>query len=309
MAIYLRLCYKRLVQDRKETMRAPTIKWIAFCVFFIFVLSIQIAFAGFIDFENGIEGYVIASTIEGLEFTNTQGFDWLYGDWRTNTYNGPYPNHSVVFTYPLETQYYSDGNFFAWMGTDQGKGKITFTQSYATYFQVGFSTASGVTLEAYDDSGSMMDQDIGSPNLGTGRLDTLRVEAPGMAYIMIYGTNNQWLIDNLETDAIQQCIEDLNCDDGLYCNGVEKCSQYQCLEGQAVVCSDDGLFCNGEEECSEENQGCIHTGDPCLEGDCNEVTDTCDDLGETEDDPEDDSEDEGDEDLWPKGSVSGGCCG
>lgn len=274
-----------------------------------------IAWAGFIDFENGVDGQVIASSITGLEFTNTAGYNWLYADWRTGDYNGPYPNGPD----PLASQYWSAGNFFAWLGTEQGAGVITFTQSYATYFKIGYSSFSNFYIDAYDTNGTLLDSASGGPNLDTGRLDYLRVDAPGMAYVICHDTGNFWLVDNLETDAIQQCTLDIHCDDGIFCNGEESCIQYQCKEGIPVSCSDDGLFCNGSESCSNEQESCVHSGDPCLEGVCNEKTDTCD-LDENDDDDDDDdnndpdpSEDDdtgdpdGDEELWPEGKVSGGC--
>ncbi len=281
--------------------------------------------AGFIDFEGGADGLIIYSQIPGLEFTNTAGFDWLYADWRTNTYNGAYPNWAVRDQYPFETQYYSNGNFFAWLGTDQGNGKITFTQSYATYFELGYSVSSGITLTAYDQFGGVLDQDLGvTDNLGTGRLDTLRVDAPGMAYVIISGTGNQWLIDDISTDAIQECLIDANCDDHDYCTGIETCVNYQCVDGEPVVCEDDGLFCNGDEVCSNLSESCGHTGNPCPEGEtCDEDADTCDGDDWMPDDDADETDDDASEDLvkdppaaekddeagWPEGKITGGCCG
>lgn len=225
----------------------------------ILVFCVGQAFAGFINFEDGVDGQAIASTIPGLEFTHTGGYDWVYGDWRTGDYNGPYPYGPD----PFKSQYYSDGNFFAWLGIYQGSGIITFTQSYATYFQIGYSTPSIFYLKAYDDQGSLLDQDIGYDNLDTGRMDYLRVEAPGMAYVLLHDSGNYWLVDNLETDAIQQCTVDAHCDDGVYCNGEEYCEQWMCYDGDPVACEDDALYCNGDEECSEQEQGCIHTGLIC----------------------------------------------
>lgn len=272
-----------------------------------FLLS-GIAWAGFIDFEDGIDGKVIASSITGLEFTTTAGWDWVYADWRTNGYNGPYPAGA----------YYSDGNFFAWLGIHQGAGVITFTQSYATYFQIGYSSESSFHIDAYDSYGTLLDTDSSTSNLNTGVLNYLRVEAPGMAYVICHDSGDYWLVDNLDTDAIQQCTLDIHCDDGNYCNGVEKCFQYQCQDPVPVNCPDDGLFCNGTESCSDEKEACIHSGDPCIEGVCNEETDTCDveddddDDDDNDNDPDpsedDDTNDPGDdEELWPEGKVSGGC--
>ena len=302
------------------------------------------AFAGFIDFENGADGGVIFSNIPGLEFTNTAGYSWLFGDWRTNGYNGCFPNYSIIYDFfwprPLATQFFSDGNFFAWMGSDQGIGVITFTQSYATYFQVGYSVSTGISMAAYDEYGLQLDLDAGVyNNQGTGQMDYLRVEAPGMAYVTLSGNNNNWLIDNLETDAIQQCTVDLHCDDSVYCNGEEKCVQWMCEDGEPVVCEDDGLYCNGDETCDEETQacvsggltceddglfcngtescseaelGCASSGDPCAPLFCDEQNDECTqdepdpepDMSDDDDSPE---EEGSDEEMWPKGEVTGGC--
>ena len=223
--------------------------------------------AAVIDFEDGTDGAAIASTIPGLEFTTTDGYDWVYGDWRTGNYNGPYPNG----------QYYSFGNFFAWLGENQGRGVITFTWAYATYVSIGYSSYSTLYLEAYDSSGTLLVTASGPENLDTGGMNLLRVEAPGMAYVIVHDTGNYWLIDHLDTDAIVECTQDSECDDGLYCTGTEACQDYHCVHATGdVVCADDGIFCNGTEFCSEEIQGCDHTGDPCA-GDetCDEPTASC----------------------------------
>ncbi len=279
------------------------------------------AYAGFIDFENGYDDGTIASSITGLEFTNTAGYDWVYGDWRTNDYNGKYPNYSIVNDWdwprPIASQFFSDGNIFAWMGAKQGIGVISFTQAYATYFRIGYSTSSGIDLKAFDELGSQLDADYGvMNNTGTGQLGYLEVNAPGMAYVTLAGTENNWLVDNLETDAIQECILDEHCDDGVFCNGAETCANYTCLEADPVVCADDDIFCNGTESCSETDQACVHSGDPCAPEECDEQTDSCPaEEEEEEEEPDsgleddDDSEElpEEDEDLWPEGKVTGGC--
>jgi len=256
----------------------------------VMALTASSAFAALIDFEDGTDGMPIRSTIPGLEFTTTEGWDWIYGDWRTGDYNGPYPWGI----------YYSNGNFFAWLGENQGKGVITFTASYATYVSVGYSAYYGLYVEAYDADGNLLDSAYGPPNTDTGRLDILRVDGPGMAYIIVHDTENYWLIDDLETDAIQECLTDADCDDGVFCNGVETCVQFVCWDSeQPVDCPDDGLFCNGEEFCDEELDECSHTGDPCEEGEtCNEDKDICESGGD---------DDAGEGEIG-KGSV-GGCGG
>ena len=291
----------------------------AFVIALMWICFVSVSFAGVIDFENGTDGMPIASTIPGLEFTTTDGYDWIYGDWRTNNYNGPYPWGS----------YYSYGNFFAWLGTQQGQGVVTFSAAYATYFQIQYSSESNFYLEAYDESGNLLDSDFGYSNLDTGIMDTVRVEAPGMKYVMMHDTGNYWLVDNLDTDAITECLKDSDCDDQTFCNGIETCNNYLCVDGEAPDCSDDGLycngtescdetkdecvssgdpcsddgvFCNGDESCDEETDGCISSGDPCADDEtCNEELGTCD--GPPEEEP----------DLVPEEAeplnVRGGSCG
>jgi hypothetical protein len=121
-----------------------------------------------------------------------------------------------------------------------------------------------------------------------------------------------WNLDDIEIWGIAEsqpvCSTDEQCDDELYCNGLESCSDEGiCVPGAPVVCDDavdctldacnettdsceyqprntlcnDGLFCNGEETCSPE--GCV-MGTPvvcddeisCTDDACNEESDSCD---------------------------------
>jgi hypothetical protein len=92
-----------------------------------------------------------------------------------------------------------------------------------------------------------------------------------------------------ETDACVPCeVED--CDDGLFCNGIETCKGSVCIPGlppclgecseESDVCPceedadcDDGMFCNGVETCL--GAVCIPGPPPCAEGLCNEEHDFC----------------------------------
>ncbi len=103
------------------------------------------------------------------------------------------------------------------------------------------------------------------------------------------------------------CSTDLDCDDGLYCNGTEVCSSGSCTAGTAVNCDDtiscttdscdevanscvhitddaacnDGLYCNGPETC-DAGFGCM-AGTPvtcddsvaCTNDSCDEASDGC----------------------------------
>ena len=107
------------------------------------------------------------------------------------------------------------------------------------------------------------------------------------------------------------CTLDSECNDGLFCNGVESCSAGICVSGDVVQCNDgvsctvdvcdestdsctntdicgctanadcnDGIFCNGEEVC---NQGACQAGAPpvcddgesCTMDSCDIQTDSC----------------------------------
>jgi len=98
-------------------------------------------------------------------------------------------------------------------------------------------------------------------------------------------------------------------DDGLYCNGTEACDEAakSCVS-TGDPCSDDDKYCNGDEYCNEDNHACLHTGDPCPPGEyCIEDKDIC--SASPDDSGDDDDEDDSGKDLWPKGEVTGGCCG
>lgn len=116
--------------------------------------------------------------------------------------------------------------------------------------------------------------------------------------------------DNCNEDT-QEC-EHINppCDnDDVWCNGEEVCNENtDTCNNSGSPCSDDGQFCNGEEACDEEADECASSGDPCdPDEQCNESTDSCDAVESSDDDS---PEPEGDDDeLWPEGKVTGGCCG
>jgi hypothetical protein len=79
------------------------------------------------------------------------------------------------------------------------------------------------------------------------------------------------------------CTTNVECDDGLFCNGAETCNAGACIPGSPPVCS-DGLFCNGLETCNESAGGCVdglapecnNDGNGCngLEQ-CNEAAGAC----------------------------------
>lgn len=88
------------------------------------------------------------------------------------------------------------------------------------------------------------------------------------------------------------CRADADCNDGVFCNGVERCAGWYCVLGQppcplglcdesaqmCVGCNgdvecNDGLFCNGYERCFGGR--CTVGANPCLGQVCDEVINVC----------------------------------
>lgn len=155
----------------------------------------------FLNFESGIDGIQIESTIPSMEFTTTGTLNWVYGDIRTGYYN--------VYPYN-DPAYETNGNFFAWLGTLGDQGRIDFLGGGASYCSVLVSTASGLTLDAYDSSGTKIaDSGWADDNTRTRTFTRLTVEAPAgktIAYVMVHDTGNFWLMDDLCTDANKAVI-------------------------------------------------------------------------------------------------------
>ena len=156
---------------------------------------------GFMDFENGTDGVPIKSTIPGMSFTTTQGYDWIYGDKRTGNYN----------VYPYGDQNYEcNGNFFAWLGPNQGSGRIDFTGATAKTVSMLTSCDSGIYLDAYDSNGSCVASDYATGNLNTRTMSEISVSAPSISYVIVHDAGNYWLVDDMrvrdllrETNAFQ----------------------------------------------------------------------------------------------------------
>ena len=85
------------------------------------------------------------------------------------------------------------------------------------------------------------------------------------------------------------CTTDADCDDGLYCNGLENCEDCICLAGTAVDC-DDANPCT-QDVCDEDQNRCDHppVTDPPAEGPVGDATCTdgadndCDGLTDGDD--------------------------
>lgn len=169
---------------------------VVFLIAFWFLFAVPTSFASFttsLSFEDAPNGTVISDTLNGLDFS-VLGGAWRFGDVRASGYNAPYPRGAFAV----------DGNGFAWTAQAPGDARIAFTEGTATFFVAEFSTKDTLTVTGYDGEGREVDSAVVRANANTGRLDPARLEAPagqGLAYVVIRGTQNRWIMDNLETDA------------------------------------------------------------------------------------------------------------
>jgi hypothetical protein len=153
---------------------------------------------GFVNFEDGTDGQVIRSTLPGLNFTTTLGYDWVYSDVRTGKYNG----RSLTDPSVNYGQYVVNGYICAWLGPTMGEGRIDFVNGPASYLSVLTSTYSGLSIDAYDANKNLIaTSGWANGNLGTYTFTRLTVEAPNMAYVIIHDAGNYWIIDDLVSDA------------------------------------------------------------------------------------------------------------
>lgn len=147
-----------------------------------------------LTFESASDGARISTTIPGLRFSIPGGGNWFYGDTRTGKYDAPYPRGAFAV----------NGHGFAWIGQRVGEGRIDFTTGTATFFAAAFSSKESLSIAVYNTEGKQIAAQILRANANTGRLDTVRLEAPAgqrIAYVTISGTQNRWVMDDMETDA------------------------------------------------------------------------------------------------------------
>jgi len=176
---------------------------IAVALLMVFAIS-GTANAWLLDFEEGLgmDGTPIASSIPGLQFTTTDGYDWIYGDATTGNWNVS-NNLGDVWnggTYNME------GYVFAFLGTTQGSGRIDFLNQDGSFFTTGYNSLSDFYVEAYDVNDNLIDAASGPANTqdqGNYQLDYLTVSSASndIAYVMVHDTGNYWLTDNMSGDA------------------------------------------------------------------------------------------------------------
>ena len=150
---------------------------------------------GFVEFESLPDGTTLPGTIDGLDFVTTGGHTWLVGDFASGNYNGKYPNGA----------YTSEGTHWAWLGTDQGSGRIDMSNGSASYFSLLTSVGStSVYLDAYDAAGDLLAEAGPAPaDISTGHMTELTITRASrdISYVIVHDTGNFFLADSLCTDA------------------------------------------------------------------------------------------------------------
>jgi len=198
-----------------------------------------------------------------------------------------YTVEPVVNSETYEDQYYvnvgadGDGNFIlAWQSRKQdGDGTGIFAQRFSDN---DLFTGGEIGVNVY--------------RKDTQKFTAAAISPSGGLVIAWQSEESDWENDHdIIARIFSPCDTDPECDDGLFCNGLEYCDDKICVSDPAPC--DDGLFCTGLEICEESDDSC-HKGDyPCGEEEsCDEVFDTCqddddDDDNDTHDDDDDDNDD------------------
>jgi hypothetical protein len=160
---------------------------------------------GFLTFETGSDSATIE--LPGISFANDAGDSWRYGDVRTRRYNAPFPQGCADRPANIATpvcQYAVGENMFAWTGVTGGSGRFDFTEGDASFVAFDLAAGARANVVAY----SAADRPIAAasvlPDRDDGNRGAVQLDAPAgerIAYVVISGATNFWLLDNLATDA------------------------------------------------------------------------------------------------------------
>ena len=164
----------------------------------VLILALCLCFASnasafFINFEDGVEGAPV-NDIAGVSFKSYLGYEPLYADIRTGTYNA----HSDDLNYG-NGSYHMNGYFSIWAGfnADARGVIIDFDNNDGTWFKTGYASASTFYLDAYLTDGSIVTVS-GAGNLNS-PMGYLQVNAASsyIDYVVIHDTGNQWTADDM----------------------------------------------------------------------------------------------------------------
>lgn len=158
------------------------------------------------DFEAGAgrDWTPVGGTVSGLLFSTTAGGDVYFAD----IGNGDWPFRSSGGAVNEYAEYFVSGNVAGFVM--DLVARIDFTYGAASFFSVAYSSAYPFVVEAYDSTDGMLAREVGEKNsIGQGGsgLSDLRVDAVGIAYVLLYCDQGAfpvpgyWVMDDILTDA------------------------------------------------------------------------------------------------------------
>ncbi|MDD5031576.1 MAG: polysaccharide deacetylase family protein [Patescibacteria group bacterium] len=80
------------------------------------------------------------------------------------------------------------------------------------------------------------------------------IEHEGNKYALVKAVPDKGEVTVTRTEIFVQCIQNSDCDDGLFCNGAETCSNNACHAGTPITCN-DSIDCT-DDTCNEETDSC-----------------------------------------------------
>ncbi len=204
--------------------------------------------SGYIDFEGLPNHYDLsANAIGGVEFTTTNGYTWEVGDFDSGEYNGKYP----------DGDYTSQGSNWAWLGVEEGAGRMTFVNGPTSYFSILVSAGEPVELEAYNANEELLATVGMSSNVDTGTMDELRItrSVPDMAYVVAHGVGNFFLVDSVCTNAPGTYTTPIGGAVGDQMSGNPSMNSVQCEYGDYPVNCATGDFWHAFTDVSIPSRG------------------------------------------------------
>ena len=172
------------------------------------------------------------------------------------------------------------------LGPDTVAG-VTNAPPYAYTFQTPFATAPTVavtTMAAVDGNNGGWAQ-IHGPTMATATTLNLSIDEDQIGDTERSHTNEQVAYVAFAGPVVYPdagCTSDVQCDNGLYCDGFETCDipSGTCQAGTPPVC-DDGVACT-DDACNEGTDACDHVADDsnCDNGQFCDGAETCDPVSD-----------------------------
>ncbi len=164
---------------------------------------------------------------------------------------------------------------------DSSAGTAPFTVTFNDQTDTQTKSSLGAGLLSESGPGIIAREwDFGDGDSSTEISPTHTYKQPGVYTVVLKITTDDGLSHTgIKSGYImvnKDCETDSDCDDGIWCNGAERCDNGVCMDGD-LPCPDDGEFCTGMTYCDEENDQCVITESPCTGAstECDELKDIC----------------------------------